>query len=683
MRKVLYGLLVLCLAVQIISPAVMVEASQTTTYTYTVVDEPKGDGKSHLARTQDAYIPERTITELGLNSPSDIFIDKNGVLYIADTGNKRIVKYEIATNECLEELKYKEFTSPKGIYVTGNGDIYVADSRAGALFIFDKDNNLKNKIVRPDVPAFGDTPFDPHKVAVDENGNIYVVGEGVYGGIIQLTTEGDFLGFFAVNEARLTMLQRIQQLIFTREQMEKMSDVNPVTFANVGIDYRGIVYTVTMGETVNGIKKHKTNGTNMFTETLYCNEDVADVWIDENLFVYSASKSGYIDVYTPQGELIFEFGSKETQLDVAGLFSALVSVAVDANGNLWAIDGNKGYVQSYRQTEYAKQVYEALLLYEGGYYNEARAVWEEVLTLNQMSVIAHNGIGNAYMSQYDFHNAMEHYEIAGNHEKYSDAFWELRNVWLQRYLAYFLIGVVLIAAVVYAANKLDKKKKFQSVAALAAKSCNNIKGVKELFYSFRIARHPLDTYYDIRVGKRGTLLGATILYVLLFVSFMLYMVGKGFIYQYQDIQEMDITSIVIGFFALLGLFVICNYLVTSINDGEGSLKQVYMLLAYGTMPLTVALLSVTVLSYVVTTNEAFFLTVGLTIGAVWTVILIFLGLQTVHNYSIKETIASIILTFVLMGVVVVVVMVVTIMWDQVWSFLSTVGEELKQYVFNR
>jgi hypothetical protein len=28
-------------------------------------------------------------------------------------------------------------------------------------------------------------------------------------------------------------------------------------------------------------------------------------------------------------------------------------------------------------------------------------------------------------------------------------------------------------------------------------------------------------------------------------------------------------------------------------------------------------------------------------------------------------------------------MVVTIMWDQVWSFLSTVGEELKQYVFNR
>ena len=683
MRKVLYGLLVLCLAMQIMGSVVSVEASQTTTYTYTVVDEPKGDGKSHLGRTQDAYIPERTITELGLDSPSDIFIDKNSVLYIADTGNKRIVKYEIATGECLEELKYEEFVTPKGVYVTDNGDIYVADSRAGALFIFDKDHNLKNKIVRPDVPAFGDTPFDPHKVAADENGNIYVVGEGVYGGIIQLTTDGDFLGFFAVNEARLSMLQRIQQIIFTREQLEKLSDINPITFANVAIDYRGIVYTVTMGETINGIKKHKTNGTNMFTETLYCNTDVTDVWIDENLFVFSSSKSGYIDVYTPQGELIFEFGSSETQLDVAGLFSSLVSVAVDASGNLWAIDGTKGYVQSYRQTEYAKQVYEALLLYEGGYYNEALEVWGEVLALNQMSVIAHNGIGNAYMSQYDFANAMEHYKIAGNHEKYSDAFWELRNVWLQRYLAYFLIGFVVIVAAVYVINRLDKKKKIHGITEVVAKSCNSIKGVKELFYSFRVARHPLDTYYDIRVGKTGAVLGATILYVLLFVSFMLYMVGKGFIYQYQDIQEMDISSIVIGFFALLGLFVICNYLVTSINDGEGSLKQVYMLLAYGTMPLIITFLSVTVLSYVVTTNEAFFLTVGLTVGAVWTIILVFLGLQTVHNYSVKETIASIVLTFVLMGIVVVVVMVVTIMWDQVWSFLSTVWEELKQYVFNR
>ncbi len=680
MRKIICGLLVFLLAIQSMASVAWAEASQTTTYTYTVVDEPKGEGKSHLARTQDAYIPERTITDLGLSSPADIFIDENNVIYIADTGNKRIVKYDIATDEYLGQLTCKEFKSPKGVYVTRNGDIYVADSMASTIFVFNQKHELIQTIGRPDAPAFEDTPFDPHKIAVDENGNIYVVGEGVYGGIIQLSFDGDFLGFFAVNEAKLTFLQKVQSIIFTREQMEKMSDINPTTFTNVGIDHRGIVYTVTGGESINAIKKHKTNGTNMFTSTVYSDVDMTDVWVDQNLFVYASSKSGYIDVFTPQGDLIFEFGSSETRLDVAGLFSSLVTLAVDQNGYIWAADGAKGYLQSYRPTEYTEQVYKALMLYEGGYYNEALEVWHEVLALNQMSVIAHNGLGNAYMSQYDFENAMAHYEIAGNHSKYSDAFWELHNVWLQRYLAYFLVAAVVAVLAVFAIKKLDRKRTAANLLDSVRIRVTGARGIRELFYAFRVARHPLDSYYDIRVHKAGTVAGATILYALLFASFMLYMLGKGFIYQYQDVQDMDISSLVIGFFAILGLFVICNYLVTSINDGQGTLKQVYLLLAYAMMPLIVALLSVTALSYVVTNNEAFFLTVALTIGIVWTLILIFLGLETVHDYSVKETIASILITFLLMLIVVIVVMVVTIMWDQVWSFLSTVGEELKQFV---
>ena len=58
---------------------------QATSYTYTV------DDKGNFIRTQDAYLPNRTLTELGLSSASDLFIDDNDLLYIADTGNKRII----------------------------------------------------------------------------------------------------------------------------------------------------------------------------------------------------------------------------------------------------------------------------------------------------------------------------------------------------------------------------------------------------------------------------------------------------------------------------------------------------------------------------------------------------------------------------------------------------------------
>ena len=151
-----------------------VAASQATTYTYT------HDDKMNYSRTQDAYLPQQTITELGLNAPEDMFIDKNNMMYIADTGNLRIVKYDISRGALDAVYTYEGFQTPKGIYVTGNGNIYVADSKAKAVFVFDKDFELIRTLEKPEVPAYGDAAYEPSKVAADESGNIYIVGEGVY-----------------------------------------------------------------------------------------------------------------------------------------------------------------------------------------------------------------------------------------------------------------------------------------------------------------------------------------------------------------------------------------------------------------------------------------------------------------------------------------------------------------------
>ena len=460
-----------------------------------------------------------------------------------------------------------------------------------------------------------------------------------------------------------------------------MLNRNPTTFANVMLDYRGIVYTITLGEHQDPIKKHKTNGSNMFADTVYGFTDISDIWVDDNLLIYASSKRGYVDVYTPEGEWLFEFGSYVSNLDVAGLYSSLSALAVDQNGYIWTIDSVKGYLQSYSPTSYAEKVYEAINLYDGGHYEEALEVWDEVLAMNQMSVVAHDGIGKAYMSKYEFESAMEHFEVAGNHELFSEAFWELRNVWLQKYLKYILVVAVVLYILTVVIDKVDKEKKVKTKEAWIRQKIANLKGVGDTLYGFQTARHPLDGFYDIRVQKKGTVLGASILYGLLFISFMLFMLGKGFIYQYYDVQDLDIGSIVVGFFAFISLFVVCNYLVTSINDGEGSLKQVYMTVAYAVVPLVLALLSITALSYCVTTNEAFFLDVIMLVGSVWTIILIFLGLQTVHNYTVKETIKGILLTALFMFVVIVVILIVTIMWEQVWKFLSTIGKEMVQNVW--
>lgn len=86
MKKILNKSLVLFLALTFVVMSVLpVSASQATSYSYTLDDE------GELVRTQDAYLPDRTITDLGLQNPEDMVIDENNLVYIADTGNARIV----------------------------------------------------------------------------------------------------------------------------------------------------------------------------------------------------------------------------------------------------------------------------------------------------------------------------------------------------------------------------------------------------------------------------------------------------------------------------------------------------------------------------------------------------------------------------------------------------------------
>lgn len=649
-------------------------AEEATSYTY-MWDEYDG-----WFRTQDAYLPDLTITSLGLSKPEDLFIDENNMLYIADTGNRRIIKYDIDGGKVVNTLESDVFSSPTGVYVTEDGRIYVADPGAKAVLIFDKDFELLEKIGKPDAPIFADTNYEPKRIAVDGGGSMYIISEGVYNGVIQLAHTGEFLGYFAVNDANLTFSQRLQRLLFTRAQLANLIDANPAVFTNVFVDQEGVVYTATSGLEFNGMKKHSTNGGNMFKSNVWSNDTLTDVYVDRDGLVYTCGTQGYIEVYSRNGELIFEFGSYVTTTDVAGLFTRLSAIAVDQNGHIWALDGSKGYLQSFKTTEYAQTVYHAMNLYEQGNYEEARNQWNEVLKLNQMSSLAHNGVGKAYLRAEEYEKALEHFEIANNKEFYSEAFWEVRNSWLQDNLGWIIITLLALFVLWKLINLLDRRGRIEDAQDAISAKLNSTPIIKDILYACKTCRHPMDNYYEIRKNRQGSVAAATVIYIIFFIAFMAYQTSKGFIYQQVSVEDMDIGAIVLGFFLMLGLFIICNYLDTSIHDGNGSFKQIYMVPAYGLIPLIVALIAVTVVSYGLTYNESFLLTIILMVGIVWSVVTIFLGLQTVHEYEFGETVRSLIMTIVFMIIAAVIGIILSIMWDSLYHFLVAVGKELIQNV---
>ena len=671
MKKPLALLMLLALLLPLGAGAV-----QATSYTYTL------DDTGSLVRTQDAYLPEKTITGLGLNKPEDLFFGPDGLLYIADTGNRRVLLLDTVTERVRAELAHPDFRTPRGLFVTGDGHLYVADAGAKAVFRFDSGLKLDHVFSRPDTPVFADTNYEPMKVAVDKAGSIYIIGEGVYAGVIQLAPTGEFLGYFAVNRSRASIQQIIQRALFTREQLANLVDIAPTTFSNIFVDSEGVAYTTSMGMNRDGLKKHATSGANMFVDAAWGPNDMSDVVVNEDGVIFVSNQSGYLTVYSRAGELVFIFGSNVSNLDVAGLYGALPSLAVSQAGEIWTVDGVKGYLQSYAPTDYALTIYEAMELYEQGRYSESHARWSEVLRLNQMSVLAHNGVGKALFHEGRYAESMAHFEVAGNRGYYSEAFWEVRNTWLLRVLPGFALALLALLAIGILLGRLDKARRVRAFRSALWRRLSKARGFSGVLLAFSSARHPVDTYYEIRKGRAGSLPGATLLYAAFFAVFILYQTSKGFIYQFVRVQDVDVSGLSAGFFVLLSMFILCNWLVSSINDGDGTLRQIYLIPAYALLPLLGAMLLNLALSYGVTYSESFILGLVEGVGMLWSLILLFLGLMTVHDYTFKETLRSIALTLVFMIIAAIVALVFIIMAERLWQFLTTLFQEVKRNVYS-
>lgn len=87
-----------------------------------------------------------------------------------------------------------------------------------------------------------------------------------------------------------------------------------------------------------------------------------------------------------------------------------------------------------------------------------------------------------------------------------------------------------------------------------------------------------------------------------------------------------------------------------------------------------------VISYALTSNEAFVLTVLSVLGIAWSAILLVTGLIEIHNYSFKETVKNIVLTVFAMLLAIVAVAIMYLIWTQLISFLKELFMEVTYIV---
>jgi len=289
-------------------------------------------------------------------------------------------------------------------------------------------------------------------------------------------------------------------------------------------------------------------------------------------------------------------------------------------------------------------------------------------------------IGKNYLFLRDYDNAMEHFKLINEKQYYSEAFWEVRNVWLQDNLARVIIAAVVFATLLAVVRRVDKKKGILEPLRKQKRKLLSFKLLKDVVFMFEFIAHPIDSFYELKRGRKGSLMGATIVNAILVAVFLWFTYGKGYIFQTVRPQNIDIVPVVIGYVSIFVLFITCNYLVTSINNGTGSVKDIYKMVAYSMTPVIIGIVVTTLLSFVLTFNELFLLNFLFTGSIICMLVYLLLGVQETHGYRTRDAFGSLIMTVLFILIIVLVLLIIVMMSTQLYDFVIQIVKEVWRLV---
>ncbi len=636
------------------------------------------------AASPAGYLPEGTYTQFGedaLKRPADVFVDENDVVFISDEGNDRIIMCT-AEGELIRTFGENgfKFKQTAGIYVR-SGKLYVADPKLKQVVVFDVEAEGEDPVFileHPGTPLYGvKAKFEPLNVAVDSAGGMYVISKGNTNGIAQFSADGTFLGYFGANDTKLSLGEKLKRLTYTDEQLAKLKRVIPATPTNLDMDNRGLLYTVTTG--VRGMKRLNMAGVNIMDETGWGFDNPADLCVGAQETIFVVNDVGYIMEYTRDGRVLFYFGGQDQDRTRTGLFVNAVAIDVDSRGNLYVIDRDKALLQRFAITDYAKLVHEALALYQEGRYAESREPWEQVLQLNSMFDYAHMGLGRAYYKLEMYDDALAASRKGGDKQGYSDSYWEVRNVFLQGGIMWLIGGIVALSLL----GKVWKKLKEKCVPVQRFVAAKNRffdkKLLRELRFMPYFLRNPADAFYGVKHEGKVSVLSATILYLATLLIYIVTKYATGFLFKTVPDGTYEVGMDLVLVLGGITLFLTACNLICSIRDGEGTFKQMYCSFAYVLGPYIMLKPISFALSFVLTYNEAFIITLIDLAAIALCLMLVVMMVKELQNYSFGETFVALLLTLFTMLMIVIALVIAAALVAQLWEFVTAVWKEARFY----
>ncbi|MBR2986786.1 MAG: YIP1 family protein [Clostridia bacterium] len=642
-----------------------------------------------------------------LSDPADIETDSYGNVYISDTKNSRVVvmneyyklKFilDVFVNENGSKDQLKE---PKGLFV--NDDyIYVCDTGNKRIVVFNREDGSYHAIIKePKSSLFGeDSIYTPVACAVDQYGQVFVVSSTTYQGVILMTQDGTFTGFIGAQKVVYDIFDIIWRRFMTEEQKKRQSSYVSTEFNNLTIDSDGFVYVTTASidpskqissiesksADYSPVKKLNAAGDEIMKRngffdpggevdintksdaTISGPSTIVDVAVgEEGSWSIIDSKRNKIYTYDQNGNLLFAFGDSGMQL---GNLASITAVSYQGS-NLLVLDALSKSFTVYRRTDYGDLLIDALHYENIRDYDGSIEAWKGVLRHNNNFDSAYIGVGKALYRDSKYEEAMEYFKAAYDASNYSDAYKEVRKGWIEDYFfLIILVPLVIVVAWVFF-KKYVKKVNYQTSITVGKRTY-----IQELFYAFHLMYHPFDGFWDLKHEKRGSVRAAATYVALTIVAFYYQSVGTGYIANPTNKYSTIIVQILAVGVPLV-LFVVANWCLTTLFDGEGSFKDIFISAGYALSPMPLLIIVSTLLSNILTEEEMAISTMLVTIAFIWAALLLFFGMAVTHDYTMGKNMITILGTILAMAIIMFVAILFTSLIAKIVSFVSSLIIEI-------
>lgn len=665
---------------------------QYYSYEYNAYDE--------LSAAPDGYYPSDIVyfdnipIDMSQSKLTDIFYDGN-VIYLLDSANSRIIilNKDFSYKGVLNHTDIKtgnfgnidlNFAGAKGMYVEENGQILICDTEHERILLV-KDGILTGVISRPNTTVIAeDIKFDATKI-IRTGANYYVVAESIVSGVLVFDENLEFVKLFGSNKVAVTsevLLQQIQNIWMSDEQIAARRSFSASKINGLDVDQKGFVVVVSSDPdlTVSGSAVRCLNfkgseidlgqendefGDRLITKSTanaFC-----DIAIDEkNFYSVFDSKYGRIFVYSEKGVLITCFGGIGSEM---GLFTSPIAIET-IGSNIVVLDSQYNSVTVFKLTEYGKIKRDLISIIDSGDFKSIEKSAYSLLKYNTNCRYAHYAIGFVAEQKGDYQTAMSYYKSANDRTAYAQAFKLYRTRFLKENIVWVLaVAVILIVVIILGIKYISKglkKSEGEIYAPFEARKSGF--AIYSLF-------HPADAFWQI---KSRDILSPVWLAGILFMFVYTNVAGffsNGFIYNQNRAQDFNVIIQLAKTFGLITVFVISNWAVCTIMEGKGKPKEILYTTGYALIPYVVAQLIKMLLTHILTNEEAIIISIITGIGLLWSFVVLFVGLLTIHEYNVGKAAFSVCLTFAGMMVILLLVVMFYTLMGQTLSFMQSIIQE--------